>query len=906
MSVQRPTQKIARALHETSKIDTTINQNDHIFTPIGFSTNQLMDLFRKNLSKLGSLRDFNYSTMINHVKSINDYVPKADGMINSGTLIHIKTDIISNSIGIVLEDYRLSLSTRSSYRVLLPSGEIKKIYSENIIFALPEFINRKTLENLLTDDLSVLHEQLKPLTETLNIFMSFFIIITNNILSKDLIRTIYLKTAFTNYQSSLSIMSFTSKLYENSKSLRNFLNIKYNPFSFYALLLSCHFLVHNDPIHFRKVTVKSSIFNILNPLTQITTSYFKTPIILSQNIENIYNQPNELILKSYHNILSKSNHFQIYNVLKTDENFKKLMMLVKYAIVNPDSKLMNKLDKLLPIEGAITPQVLFDFLVKIGIYEKSTNPLLASGIYGLNSREIDDISLSPSNIDELQYAIYKDVKLEKLPSNLSRYNPFKSIGSEINDRHDTKNFSAQFLEIIQDVKSNIWKSKGKYRTKLYKLTEELAFSVEQMTMTKYKFNFLLPIPGQAPNENISIQEPIQVTNNLKTFPKAGRLNQALRINQPCIKITLTHNLIDVSSLTSPQIKIGLDVFKKIELIDDEWFQHRNLLHLKNSKSKMECWLALNKLSNLLQEKEKARIRMGYLKTFGDFDEKDEVLKTFQNFFNDNVHQKVTNEKEKRQFNYSKDKEWMVENVKLLLDECVGRFCVEKRINVASRSMLKEVKTSIDFKVFKKFKIFKWYADSYDTFNFQLSSNPGDLTAYVNCLRFLGKPKVYFGSSTENHLEYQPLGLKYYASFTRNEFIETHLNRWQLLRYLLVNSFHYVKNVDKRKWDPKKLDVVTQDHYDKCLSQSEGFLELVNRMNRYEKLKRIDEEISGGTDYKVIRCIVTDISSPRVEGYWLDMNIKVEINTDKQLTVGDRLMCSKVVCADILSDICIVE
>lgn len=887
-----------RSLHNSTGTNHSIDEIDKIFTPVGFSTTKMMQLYTENLKSIGDIRNCNHSSIINHVKSIAGF-SKPDNNVNSGTLAYIKSNDVYNCFGIVLDDYKLSLSARVVQRILLPNGEIKNCYYEDIIYAIPDFITRETMSSILHDDPDIFLEQRKPLVETLNVFMLLLVTTVNNILSKDLIRTIYLKTAFINYQSALHLSNFANQIYTESKSLRNFLNMSYNPFSYYAFMMSCQFLIHNDPIHFRKAEIKTSIFNTLNPLTQITASYFNNPIILSQNIENIYNQPNELIRKSYKGTLTKSDPFQIFNVWKTDENFKKVVMLIKYAVVNPHPKLLKKLENILPSDVNMNRQSLIDFLVRLGIYQKDTNFLLASGVYGLNARDIDDISSTPNHVSELQYSLYKDMKLEKIPSNLSRYNPFalKSTEEKVEYR---RGYSEEFLKVFSDVKNNIWKNKGKSRSKLYKLTDQLAFSVEQVNLTKYIFNFLIPIPNQAPNENISIQEPIQLTKNLSTFPKSPKLNNALRVNQPCIKITLTHNLIDSDSLTSPRIKVGLDMFKKIETIDDEWFEKKGAPHFNDSKKKLDCWLSMNKLSNLIQEKEKARIRLGLLKTFGSFDEKDAALKAFQKNFNDK------GDKQDEKFSFPRDKEWIIEGLKFLIDEYLAKFCVEKKINIASRSLVTNTNKSVDFKVFKKFKIFKWYADSYDTFNFQLSSNPGDLTAYVNCLLFLGKCRILFNNWDRTQREYRPLGLKNYASFTRYEFIETHLNQWQLLRYLIINSFDYINDGANKNWDPKLLDVVTQDHYNKFLSQSEGYLELVNRMNRYEQLKRIEEEVSGGTDFEIIRCLVTKINKDKKLGYWIDMNVEVEIDTDKNVTVGDRLLCSKVCVCDRVNDICIVK
>ncbi|TID31146.1 hypothetical protein CANINC_000254 [Pichia inconspicua] len=891
-----------RNLHSSTSLVDSNDEIDKIFTPVGFSTSNLIQTYTRNLNNIEETRNISHSKIINHVKSINKF-SQQNSNINSGSLAYIKSNDIFNCFGIVLDDYKLSLSSHVSQRILLPNGEVKNCYHDEIIFAIPDFITRESMLSILHDDPDIFSNQVKPIIETLNVFMLLMITTINTILSKDLIRTIYLKTAFTNYQSALHISTFANQMYNESKSLRNFLNITHNPFSYYTLMMSCQFLVYNDPIHFRKVEVKTPIFNTLNPLTQVTTSYFNNPIILSQNIENLYNQPNELIRKSYRGILERSDPFQIYNVWKTDENFKKLILLIKYAIIYPHSKLLKKLRNILPSKITISPKSLVDFLIELGIYEKGTNFILASGIYGLNSRDIDDISLMPNKMKDLQYSLYSDMKVEKIPLNLSRYNPFAPKLTE--ERVDfRKGYSEEFLDILNDVKSNIWENKGKSRSKLYKLTDQLAFSVEQITMTEYTFNFLVPIPNQAPNENISIQEPIRVTKNLSTFPKIPRLNNALRVNQPCIKITLTHNLIDSNSLTSPRIKVGLDVFRKIELIDDQWFENRNVPHFENSRKKLDCWLSMNKLFNLIQEKEKSRIRLGLLKTFGNSDEKDEVLKTFKRNFSDNLQQ--DEERKDRNFSYPKDKEWVLENLRFLIDECLARFCVEKKINIASRSLITNTNKSIDFRVFKKFKIFKWYADSYDTFNFQLSSNPGDLTAYVNCLQFLGKCRIIFNNWGKKQREYQPLGLEYYASFTRYEFIETHLNQWQLLRYLLVNSFEFIRDKENKKWDPRKLDVVTQDHYNKYLSQSEGYLELVNRMNRYEKLKEIEKEINEGTDFEIIRCIVMKISKEKKIGYWIDKNIEVEIDTEKNVSIGDRLLCSEVYLCDCISDVCIVR
>lgn len=918
---------------------TNIVLKNKLFTPINFSFSKLSSYYNQNLSLLiDNIKNKNFKNTIIHYNSISAFQNSFNLIPKSGSFVHFESNIIENNnhennFGIVLNDLKFSLSKYSIYKILLPNGKIIEIDSNQILFTIPEFIDRNLMKNLLINNdnnnqtLSI--ETISHLTYTINVFLLYFTKISNLMLLKDLIRTLYLKDSFLNYQSSLNLLDFSQKLYNISTSLKNNLNIKSNPFGIHALLLSSHFLIYNDPIHFRFLkSNKLPIFNILNPLNQLTTKYFKNPILLSENLENIFNQPNNLIIKSYSSILKKSNEFQIYNILKNDENFKRLILLIKYSIIYSNNKILFKLSKILPIDK-INSQNLYNFLINIGIYDNNSNPLLSSGIYGLNMNDPTDLSLIIKDINELQYSLNKGLPIEKLPKRLQRYQPLKNLGNNIeniennennekNEKNENsksnnkilnKNYSDLLIKIIQDSKSKIWpRIKSKNKRTLYKLTETIAFSVDQESLTNYKFNIFIPFPNQSPNENITIQEPIQIENNLTTFPKLKKFNHSLRINQPCIKLSFNHNLIDSESLTSPIIKVGLDIFKKIEIVDEEWFYNRNAVNLKGLK-KMNCWLSLNKLLNLLVEKEKTRIKFGYLKMNnenGGFMNKD-------------------NENDKNDENdLIRDKKWIIKNLKLLIDESLSRFCLDKNINIINRNMLEGISNSLDYRVFKKFKIFKWYANSYDSFSFQLSSNPDDITAFVGCLSFLSDSKYYFGKNNGNN-EYLPLGVKYYSSFTSLNYIETHLNQWQLFRYLLIESFEIIKNDNnnnndnKIQWDPNKLEKVTNEHFNKCLSQSEGYIELKNRMKRFKILEKIKKDISDGTNnnnftkYSLMRCVVTKICKNKIIGYLCDFDIEVEIEIDLQenipnnnLTIGDRLICSQIIKVDPFEDILIIK
>lgn len=923
--------------------------SNKIFTPNDFSFQISASIYRENIAKLNTeiRKDYDFTKLIDHVKTVQSYELNASPCF--GSLVHFKSGQTDSSdftdnFGIVLNDLNFSLSTPSKFNVLLANGAIKEIYHSEISFVLPKFINRGLVKNELNDTSVLDKELVVHLTYTLNVFLSFFIDICNDILSKDLIRTIYLKSSFINYQSSLDLKKFTTDLFNESKSIRNQLSLKVNPFSCHALFLSCHFLIFNDPIHFRWVESKTTLFNKMSPLNQLTTRYFKNPILLSENLENIFMQPNDIIYKSYFYILSKSNHFQIFNILKSDQNFKRLILLIKYALVYPNEKLLLKLKHLLPIEGDLTPKLLNDFLVKIGIYNGSTNPILASGIYGFNMQNPSDLSLSVQNIDELQYSENRGIQSDQLPKYLQRFKPLKHLEitlegnlNKVKEKFKNKNYSNEFIKMLNEVKTKAWPFfKLKTKRKVYAITKTIAFSVDQISLTNYQFNIFLPIPNQSPNENITIQEPIQINQNIKSFPKLENFNTALRINQPCIKITFNHNLIDSTSLTSPNIKVGLDIFKKIEKIDEGWFRNRKVYSLNASKRKLACWLSLNRLLNLLIEKEKSRIRLGYLKTYEIFNEETKSIQNFKKYFVTDKSDEIgngggnykksdlTNERQTQEdpdiseSTIYRNKSWIIENLKLLIDESLSKFCNDKDISVVSRSLDKQILNSVDYRIFKKFKIFKWYANSYETFNFQLSSNPGDLTAYVCCLSFLSNCKYSIGEKRKSGC-YLPLGLSHYSSFTSLNFMETHLNQWQLFRYLMIESFDLIKD-DKNTWNPKLLDKVTSEHYYKCLSQSEGYIEIINKMNRFEVLRRIENQfqISGGTNGKnphenhddslsLMRCIVTNITADKVIAYWCDMDVEVEIRTDlDRVTIGDRLLCSTILQIDPLSDVIVLK
>lgn len=840
-----------------------INPSVKVFTPLNFNHNLSERVYSDNIKRFGPQIDSNAclkNTLI-HVKTLQDY--KIQNTPTYGSFIHFETDNPANEFGIVVSTRNFSLSKPTSFMVLLPSSEIVEVFNSKIIFTI----------QLMEHQVS-----LPQLAYTLNVFLAYYLKIQNFILDKDLIRTAYLKAALINYQTSIQLQDFSLDIYNSTKSIRNLLNLKINPFSAHSFIFACHYMMYNDPIHFRYVSsLKPSMYTILNPLLQLTTPYFLNPIVLSENIETIYNQPNEAIRRSYYNILTKSTNFQIFNILKSDENFKKLILFIKYAIVYPNPKLFNKLDEILPLKATST--LLLQLLKKLEIYNHKTNPILASGMYGLHRKDPTDLSMYPQVVADLQYSEQKAIKAENLPSALKRHKPLLQ----------KKSYKPQFTEMINSVKYKIW-DKSKIHSKVYKLTDTIAFSVTHVSLTCYRFGIFVPIPNQSPNENITIIEPIK-TGNINSFPKLIPFNQYLRVNQPCIKLTFEHDLIHSDSLTSPKIKVGIDMFKKIEDIDEDWFRGKKQIHVIDSRKKMECWSSMNKLSNLLVEKEKSRIRHGLLKTFGGLNEKNNDLKRFTDYqqypqFDDNFDD----------LNHHRDKSWLIENLKLLIDENFSRFCNEKKIKVLNRSITKSSENSDDYRVFKKLKIFKWYANSYDTFNFQLSSNPGDLTAYFGCLSFLSKCEI-------SDKGYLPLGLKHYSSFTSLEFIETHLNLWQLLRYLLVEAYKLIKNEKAESWDPEELEKVTAAHFKHALGQTEGYVQIINRLNRYESLSRIKNE--GALD-EMMRCVVTEIHDDKILGYWIDEDLQVEIESSSNYMIGDRIICSNIVEIDPLSDKIVVK
>lgn len=980
----------------STKVNINLNQiNKNLFTPIGYSINNISEIYGANLNilndKINLIDNLDVSKTIRHVKHLDNYDLRCNHLPTLGSLVHLKIDDVndySNCFGIVLNELSLNLSSPFAFKILLPNGQVVEKFIDDIIFNLPNFINGEILKKLLSND-NITNNTIDNISESsiihlsyiLNIFLLNFLKITNFLLDKDLIRSNYLKLANINYQSSTNLNHFAKNIMNSSKSLNSLLNLKLNPLSAHSIILSCHFLIFNDPIHFRFVNGKSSVYNTLNPLNQLTNNHFLNPILLSENLENIFLQPNEIILKSYFEILKKCDLFQIFNIFKEDQNFKRLILLIRYSIIYPNIKLFKKLEILLPINNDISSNELFEFLKKIDIYDSKTNPILSSGIYGFNSNKLTDLSLLINNINELQYFFNENITHNKLPLFLQGYKPLKIAGNkDINDpkyineeKNDfksnndenihevkeskirNKNFSETVIKIIDKSRKKNWaNTKLKNKGSIYKLTKYLAFSVEQISLTENRFNIFLPIPIQSPNENITIQDPINFQNNIKSFPKLIKFNNVLRIDQPCIKLTLDHNLINSESLTCPKIKVSLDMFKKIENIDDNWFSNRNSFHLQGSQKTMQCWISLNKLFNFLNEKEKSRIRLGYLNTFNDkkvlnsdiinnninnnsnnnntkvgidfsfnnIKNSNSEKKIAINSFNDNLNilnENVLNEDDEFK-NF--DKQWMIKILNLVIDENLSRFCSDKSINVISRNMTKQITNSNDYRVFKKFKIFKWYANSYDTFNFQLSSNPGDITAFIGCLTFLNRSSSFYNNTDKNkgksfyNREYLPLGLKFYSSFTNLNFMETHLNLWQLFRYLMIRSFELVsKNEEIRnKWNPNKLDKVTDEHFEKCISQSEGYIELISRLKRFEKLKKIKEyEISGGTNYEILRCIVKQIYDKKVIGYCCEFDTEVEIllnennnSLNRKVTIGDRLLCSKIIKVDLFEDVIILK
>lgn len=798
---------------------------------------------------------------------------------------------------IVLHDRHFYLTSSWMYYVLTPSGTVDRISPNQITFHISDFVDpdyipfgesdlsedlcRQKLLDYTSDDERT---SVAQLTYILNVMLGFTAKLTYEILSRSLQKAAYMLTAQTQKQNSVKLSEYID-IFMKSRGFSQFVSPT-NSLALPSLYYATHSLFMNDPIHCRFIRSHSSlrddsIQSYLHPLEQGSSRYFLNAINLSRSLLSVYNSDPNVIFHDYKPIFSQTKKYQIFILLSEDARFRSFIDFIKYTIEYPHPKLLAKLKQISPqfcdANGEVTPESLYSTLVSLDIYTEESNPALSSGIYGQFKTTMAS-SMVCRSLGQLKP--YSKLRLLTLhdksenqqivvnQTNITSVNPKKEALVE-----DTESDMADTL--------NPGQAKS---TQIFRICKNIAFSLKKMSMTKYIFNFFIPIPsrkiaswmisnpinfsqicqsGKHPIDPSYIEMPDQlpVDDWFKNYNKKG---------WTCFRVSFPFDYLNAESLTDPDINVSIDRFKHTKLLDDSF--DPNLRDKpsdmypsssnRTGRRMLARMVTQGKLCNLLKQKEHARWEEGMLKV--DIDPQDDVEDSDE--YGDE---------------FPPDK--IVKEVRLLLDEFLSLYCQQKSIPVIHRSIPEDPTESQDSRKSRRFKIFKWYANSYETFR---HSGRMDLTNYISCLQYLRPVEV--GEKVVNGVK--PLGVTTYASFTSSDFMESYINRIQLLDFLTGTKF-------------LELELLQS----KLESNSNAFLQLKSRLKRYITLKQLKETLKDDP-MVVLRCIIIDPPGLQIIGgvegvqnaiaYCPELDIPVEIETDqsdldRNVMVGDRLMCTEV-------------
>ncbi|GMM28437.1 hypothetical protein DAMA08_011530 [Martiniozyma asiatica (nom. inval.)] len=744
-----------------------------------------------------NFHEVDFSSYVNHITRLDIPLRRDPSFGSLVTVNTIETGKIET--GLVINEPLNFLSANRSYRVLLPDQSIKDVPLSKINLTIPNVINKQQFT-----DFDETHKvALSKLSYTLNTILLHSEKVEEEIIRQDLPRETFLHFASINSCKSFDLNSLSLKMLETSPSLNKMLNIKNLPISTYSILLASHYITMRDPIRFRiEKSCKESIFKYLTPLEMKTSESFLNPLNLVENLLVSYLHPTKNLVEKYKDLLNENGGFILYRKLRDDHLLKSIILLIRYTLVNPHYLLFKKLQPL--FNEPLNYKVLKKFLIDKRLYDENDNEILSSGIYGFPKHNLTESLFTMNDINDLPltdniYSIIKSKKLDKWKKikNLTFGNKIENQSfTEIPDWDDRKmtkltnkdtnekikilNDSDKLNTIINTAKNEL---KGDLKIKhpiIYRINNRLAFSVEHLSLTEYKFNFYIPIPKYNIKESQIEKSPIDITQFINSTLNSNEEpfksisfphSESFRLDKikNSIKISFIHNLIDANTLNNPKITVSLDNPTKMTKVSQSWFNNEPP---QNEKS-LKCWISMGKLLNLLKEKEKARIRNGFLKIGR------QILSS--NIDNNSI------------YSNSNNRIWLLKSIQLLIDESLSNYCKENKIPISFRTILKNEGASEDQRIFHKLKIFKWYANSYDTFNFQFLSSGGDIMALIGCLPFLGKNEWRFNdNSITEKTNFTPLGLKMFASFSDFRFFETYLNLNQLFRHLL--NIYQIKTV----------------------------------------------------------------------------------------------------------------
>lgn len=393
--------------------------------------------------------------------------------------------------------------------------------------------------------------------------------------------------------------------------------------------------------------------------------------------------------------------------------------------------------------------------------------------------------------------------------------------------------------------------KPKENTTIFRIDDDLAFSCVKETLTKQRFHFFLDLPRFKLSSSM-ISHPINYTqiddSMADQLPKHRPFKTRRKNDRVVFRLSFIFDYLSAESVTEPRVEIELDKWKASRPIPDLFLEKKRD---RKTGVTMARSIALDKLDNLLSQWEQARVEQGLLTPPQSSDQT------------------------------------IAEKVRLMLDEYATLYCDRENVPVIHRLIDSQDVESSDRRKSTRFKIFKWYSNSYETFRGTASK---DETSYISALRYLDKPKV----CTEPGGPMKQLGLRPYASFMNWDFTESYVNNLQLFNHLTNN----------RLFDFNTL-------LPKILANGNAMLQMRDRLKRIQVINRLDR-----SSFTLLRCIIVDPPETaiidgetiirRAKAYCTDLDIIVEVETPTtKIMVGDRLICSEIVTANAITcEVCI--
>lgn len=854
------------------------------------------------LSKNYNLQKTDVATFVFHQKNI--YKVEVNGLLRAGSFVEYAVSDIPGSeveCGIVLNNQQNRLTTAQIYYILTSDGRIDRIVLPQVNFMLPEFICTEKVIPLTDSELekfsssqSIFYTKdacsppvllyFAKLAYTINTLIEFQEKLKSVIFSRELDEAAFIKFGQTQKQCSVSIHRFGSYLLKDD-TLKYIITPHTNVMGLSALLYTVHRMMCEDPVHFRVNLHNSAIENdlkaFLNPIEQIDSHYFVNPINLVPVLHQIDQTSVQELEKNYKLILHKRLKYRIFVLLAEDLRFFNFIRFMKYTIEYPHERFLRKLAFLDDHASAsgparITPAQLYRLLIEFGIYNPNTNPVLSSGIYGVLKQSLVS-NMRCSSLSQLmpyaqvdRVAIYDKSKNKELNIKVPSSDKVKASVREVEgmlkrgelkpDNASSSNFVTKLAGI-------------EFPTVIYRIDWNLALAVRKISMTQYKFSFFVPVP----RNNVKswmISNPVSfprlsddelqgdLVGLYDQIPRDKKYRNTLPKPILSFKISFVFDYLKSESLIDPEIEVSLDSFRHTQMLE------RIDISKESDRRKIMRLATRDKLDNLLKQKEHARLQHGLLRLNPDSE-------------NNGLSSQTCSQ--------SGLSGHMVSEVRFMLDEFLSLYCRKRGIPVISRSIDVDRIVSADSRKSRKFRIFKWYANSYDSFR---QGGSLDLSSFVSGLRYLKPMKI----SIRPNGEMAPLGLSHYASFTASDYLESYVNRIQVLKYLTHD-----KMLDMRTLQPK------------IQSNCDAFLDLKRRLRRYITLSGLKRSIE--TQFgrmRLFRCVVVDPPyttlicgikrTMNAKAYCIDLDLMVEIDLaeksiSRNLMVGDRLICTRIIEVD---------